>query len=135
MNPALEIGARIRAREITAVEVARQALARAEALNPKVNAFTALLPERALAEAAAVDARIARGEALGPLAGVPYAVKNLFDLEGVTTLAGSKVLRGNPPAARDGILMWATGMGFATNSRVGMSSPSMFFPQWLQLCT
>ncbi len=105
MNPALEIAARIRARQVTAVEVARQALARAEALNPKVNAFTALLPERAMAEAAAVDARIARGEALGPLAGVPYAMKNLFDLAGLTTLAGSKVLRGTPPAARDGFLV------------------------------
>ncbi len=105
MNPALAVAARIRAGETTAVEATRAALARAEALNPKVNAFTAMLPERAMAEAAAVDARIARGEDPGPLAGVPYAVKNLFDLQGVTTLAGSKVLRGNPPAARDCFLV------------------------------
>ncbi len=105
LNPALAIAARVRARQVTAVEVARTALARAEALNPTVNAFTALLAERALAEAAAVDARIGRGEDPGPLAGVPYAAKNLFDLAGLTTLAGSKVRRDAPAATRDAFLV------------------------------
>jgi Asp-tRNA(Asn)/Glu-tRNA(Gln) amidotransferase A subunit family amidase len=65
-----------------------------------VNAFTGKSYARARAEAADIDARRARGEALGPLAGVPYAVKNLFDIEGEVTLAGSKVNRGHPQPAQ-----------------------------------
>ena len=105
MNPALGIAARVKAKQVSAVEVARAALARAEALNPTVNAFTALLAERALAEAAAVDTRIAAGEDPGPLAGVPYAAKNLFDLAGLATLAGSKLRRTAPPATQDAFLV------------------------------
>jgi 1-carboxybiuret hydrolase len=71
----------------------------------KVNAFTDITTERALHEAAKIDALRSSGAALPPLAGVPYAVKNLFDLEGVVTLAGSKVLRSNPPAPQDGFLV------------------------------
>ena len=55
-------------------------------------------------EADAVDAAVAAGAAL-PLAGVPYAVKNLFDIEGVVTRAGSKINRDNPPAAADATLV------------------------------
>lgn len=104
-GPALALAARVRAREVTAVELARAALARAEARNGAVNAFTALLAERAMAEAAAVDARIAAGQDPGPLAGVPYAAKNLFDLAGITTVAGSKVRQGAPAATRDAFLV------------------------------
>jgi 1-carboxybiuret hydrolase len=104
-GPALAIAAQVRAGQVSAREVAGAALARAERLNPRVNAFTTLLAERALAEAAAVDERIARGEDPGPLAGVPYAVKNLFDLKGIPTLAGSKIRRSAPPAARDAFLV------------------------------
>ena len=50
-----------------------------------------------MAGAAAVDARIAAGEDPGPLAGVPYAAKNLFDLTGIPTLAGSRIRRDAPP--------------------------------------
>ena len=67
----------------------------------RLNAFTAVFAERARREAAEIDARRARGDALGPLAGVPYAVKNLFDVQGVATLAGSKINAGLPPAQRD----------------------------------
>ncbi|TCZ54284.1 AtzE family amidohydrolase [Roseicella aquatilis] len=100
-NPALDTAARIRAGETTARAVTRAALARIAARNPAVNAFTALLADRALARAAALDARIAAGEAVGPLAGVPFAAKNLFDLAGLPTLAGSRIRRTAPPAARD----------------------------------
>src|SRR5687767_4379626 len=72
---------------------AREALdgctARIERTDGRVNAFTAKSYARAVAEAEAVDARRARGDVLAPLAGVPYAVKNLFDVEGEVTLAGS----------------------------------------------
>ena len=103
--PALDTAARIRAGETTARAVAEAALARIAAHNPAVNAFTAVLAERALADAAAVDARIAAGEALGPLAGVPFAAKNLFDLAGIPTVAGSKIRRTAPPATRDAFLV------------------------------
>ena len=78
---------------------------RIEATDAKVNAFTDKTFSRAFAEADAVDARFAKGEALGPLAGVPYAVKNLFDIEGLVTLAGSVVNRNHPPATADAFLV------------------------------
>ena len=60
---------------------------------------------RALAKADAIDARRARGESLGPLAGAPFAVKNLFDIEGLPTRAGSKINRDRAPAGRDATLV------------------------------
>jgi 1-carboxybiuret hydrolase len=86
---------------MTAVANVEAALARIEATDGRVNAFTAVLAERALERAAAVDARGAEG----PLAGMPFAVKNLFDLEGLATLAGSKIEREARPAARDAALV------------------------------
>ena len=74
---ALDIAKDIAAGKLSAREAAQAALARVAALNPKLNAFTLVTSERALKEAAAVDAARARGEKLPPLAGVPYAVKNL----------------------------------------------------------
>ncbi len=80
-------------------------LARIEATDGRVNAFTDRTFARARAEADAVDARRQRGEPLPPLAGVPYAVKNLFDIAGVTTRAGSKINRSHPRAAADAVLV------------------------------
>ncbi|MBL6076931.1 AtzE family amidohydrolase [Belnapia sp. T18] len=104
-GPALAIAARVRRGEISARAVAEAALARIAARGPEVNAFTAVLAERALAAADAVDARIAAGQDPGPLAGVPYAAKNLFDLAGTPTLAGSRIRRDAAPAARDAFLV------------------------------
>ncbi len=91
--------------EMSALQACDAAIARIEAVDPQVNAFTDRTYERARAEAAAVDLRRTRGEVLPPLAGLPYAVKNLFDIEGLTTLAGSKVNRGMPPAHADAVLV------------------------------
>ena len=102
---ALEIARSIAAGDLTAIEVLQATIARIEATDAKVNAFTAKHYQRARAEAAAVDAKRARGEALPPLAGVPFAVKNLFDVKGEVTLAGSKVNRTNPPAGQDALLI------------------------------
>jgi AtzE family amidohydrolase len=103
-DSAAAIAAAIRSGDTSATEIARATLDRVRRLDPEVNAFTEITEARALADAAAVDAALARGEAVGPLAGVPYAVKNLFDIAGVTTLAGSIIERDRPPAAADG---WA----------------------------
>lgn len=91
--------------ERSAREVCDQALAHIEAGDGAINAFTATTARRARAEADAVDARRARGEALPPLAGLPYAVKNLFDVEGLTTLAGSRINRELPAAHEDALLV------------------------------
>lgn len=96
-----EIAAAVRNGSMTAREVVEDHLARIAAIDPGLNCFTTLTPERARAEADAVDARIAAGIDPGPLAGVPIAVKNLFDIEGITTRAGSKILRDAPPAIAD----------------------------------
>ena len=91
----------LRYKQFSAVELAQQTLLRIERDNPQVNAFTEVTATRMLAEAAAVDARLATGDELPPLAGVPYAVKNLFDITGITTLAGAKLFSDAPPALSD----------------------------------
>ena len=82
----------LRAKEFTAVEVAREALEFAERENPKTNAYLLLCPERALAAAAEVDRKLAAGEDAGALAGVPVAVKDVILTKGVRTTCASKML-------------------------------------------
>jgi AtzE family amidohydrolase len=98
---ASEIAAAVRSGAASAREVAAAALERIEAANPQLNAFTRITAERGLEEAARIDGRRARGETLGPLAGVPFAVKNLFDIAGVSTVAGAKIDAEKPPARAD----------------------------------
>lgn len=98
---AAETAAAVKARKIHAREVAQAALDRIAALNPSLNCFTAVLADRALAEADEIDRRITRGEDPGPLAGVPFAAKNLFDIRGIPTLAGSIIRANAPPPAED----------------------------------
>lgn len=99
--PALELAAAVRARRVSARDVTEFTLARIAATHPQLNAFSVVTAERARHEATAVDAAVAAGRDPGPLAGVPYGVKNLFDLAGVVTVAGSKINRDNPPATED----------------------------------
>ena len=104
---AAEIAAKVKSREITAVATTKSALARIASHNAAVNAFTDVLETRALARAAEIDGSIARGESPGPLAGVPFAAKNLFHVAGLVTLAGSIIERGKPPASQDGFAVAA----------------------------
>ena len=101
MATATEIAAQVRGGDLSATEVARGALDRIAASNDRFNCLTEVTADRALAEAAAVDAARSRGDSPGPLAGVPYVAKNLFDVAGLTTLAGSRISADNPPAAAD----------------------------------
>nr|WP_275260935.1 AtzE family amidohydrolase [Achromobacter insuavis] len=96
---------RIRGGEHSAVAVLDATLARIRAADARYNCFTAITEDRARQEAAAIDARRARGDALPPLAGVPYAVKNLFDIAEEVTLAGGRVNAANPAAPRDATLV------------------------------
>ena len=98
---AAAISRAVHAGEISAMAVLETAIARILRLDPRLNCFTAHTFERARKEAAAVDAAIAAGRDPGPLAGVPVAVKNLFDVQGLPTLAGSKIRASAPPALHD----------------------------------
>ena len=104
-DSAQAIAAAVRSGNVTACEVAQAALSRIKQDNPRINAFVSVTAERAMREAEAVDAARKSGADLGPLAGVPYAAKNLFDIEGLPTLAGSKINQTRPPARRDAVLI------------------------------
>ncbi|WP_405807542.1 Asp-tRNA(Asn)/Glu-tRNA(Gln) amidotransferase subunit GatA [Streptomyces sp. NBC_01187] len=91
---AARLAEKIASGEVTSVEVTEAHLARIEAVDEKVHAFLHVDREGALAQAREVDARRERGEKLGPLAGVPLALKDIFTTEGVPTTVGSKILEG-----------------------------------------
>lgn len=102
---AIEIAEAVRSGEVSASAVVEACLARIDAHDSAIGAFTHVAHERARARAADIDARIKRGEDPGPLAGVPFAVKNLFDVKGIATLAGSRINRDLAPASRDAVLI------------------------------
>jgi aspartyl-tRNA(Asn)/glutamyl-tRNA(Gln) amidotransferase subunit A len=102
---AARIAADVAAGRRRATDVVTQALQRIAARNPALNAFTTVTAERALATAASIDAALSAGQPAGPLAGVPFAVKNLIDVAGLPTLAGSRINRDRPPAAADATLV------------------------------
>ena len=90
---AADLAALIRSKKVSAKEAATAALARLDAVNPKINAVVDHRPDDVLAQAAAVDAAIARGEDAGPLAGVPVTVKVNIDQQGFATTNGLKLQR------------------------------------------
>src|SRR6266403_754206 len=102
---ASDIAQAVAGRSISALAVTEAALARIARHNPVLNAFTDVTADRARAKARAIDAAIAAGKNAGPLAGVPFAVKNLFDVQGLSTRAGSKINRDLEPALRDATLI------------------------------
>lgn len=91
-----EIASAVQTKKTSAVEVAKHFQARIESLDPKLNSFILKNP-RALDEAKAIDERIAKGEAVGPLAGVPFGIKDMFCTKGLQTTAASKILEGFVP--------------------------------------
>jgi AtzE family amidohydrolase len=104
-NSAADIAAAVANGRASAVSVVEATLARIREHDPLLNSFTEVTEQRAFARARALDEARAAGEPVGPLAGVPFAVKNLFDIAGLRTLAGSKINRDLPPAARDATLI------------------------------
>jgi len=92
-----DVAGRIAAKDVSPVEATEAALARIEALQPKLNAFVTVTAEQALAKAREAAKQIARGDYRGALHGVPVAIKDLFDTKGVRTTAGSKLLADNVP--------------------------------------
>jgi AtzE family amidohydrolase len=102
---ASEIAAAVSSRKLTAAAVVDATLARIASLDPQLNAFTDVVADRARKRAHKIDQAVAAGHAVGPLAGVPFAVKNLFDVEALPTRAGSKINRDRAPATRDATLI------------------------------
>ena len=100
-----EIAAGVASGKTTATAVVNDALTRINQRNPTLNAFTAVTAERARDRAKAIDAAVNKKISPGPLAGVPFAVKNLFDVAEITTVAGSRINRAYPPAKRDSPLI------------------------------
>jgi len=105
MASVIDTAAAVRAGRQTAVDITRANLDRIAARDSSIKAFTAVVADRALAAAARIDNLVRSGRDPGPLAGVGFAVKNLFDIEGLTTLAGSRIDAELPPAARDATLV------------------------------
>jgi aspartyl-tRNA(Asn)/glutamyl-tRNA(Gln) amidotransferase subunit A len=99
------LAAEVTACRLKALEIVEVTLARIRARDPLLNSFTAVTERRARERARALDEARASGKPLGPLAGVPFAVKNLFDIAGLPTIAGSKINREKEPARRDAALI------------------------------
>ncbi len=97
MRTISQIQVGLRAREFSAVEIAREALAHAERQNPSTNAFLSLSHERAIAAAEHVDAQLSAGGELGLLGGVPVAVKDVISTKGLKTTCGSRMLENYIP--------------------------------------
>ena len=96
-----EIQQTLSAGDLSAHDIARQTLEAITRINPHINAWTTVTEERMLAEAENIDTLRREKRPLPPLAGIPYAVKNLFDVAGHTTLAGAELFSQRPPATAD----------------------------------
>jgi aspartyl-tRNA(Asn)/glutamyl-tRNA(Gln) amidotransferase subunit A len=111
---------KLRAREVSAVELARESLRKIHAAQPRLNAFITITDEVALEQARRADDDFARGVDRGPLQGIPYALKDLFDTRGIRTTGGAKIFADRVPdrdcavyeklRAAGAVLMGKTGM-------------------------
>jgi aspartyl-tRNA(Asn)/glutamyl-tRNA(Gln) amidotransferase subunit A len=106
-----ELAAQIRAGALSPVKLTEATLARVGALDPRLHAFIAVTRERALAEAHAAEMLLRAGHDRGPLHGIPYAVKDLYDVQGVATTAGTRLLAGNVAAADSAAVRRLAGAG------------------------
>ncbi|MET9426908.1 MULTISPECIES: amidase [unclassified Streptomyces] len=128
-----EAGALLRAGELTSVELTRAALDRIARLDPALHAFIRVTEETALERAAAADRELRAGLDRGPLHGVPYALKDIFDAEGVPTTSASRLRDGHVADAdstverrlRDG---GAVGLGKLTTFEFAVGGPSFDLP-------
>src|SRR6266511_5600343 len=93
--PAVELAARIRAKDLSPVEVVEAVLGRIEALNPRLNAFCLVRADQAREQARSAEAAVLRGDRLGPLHGVPVSVKDNVPVAGERLTYGSRLLRDN----------------------------------------
>ncbi len=104
-TPAVKAAALIRARKLSPVEYLDTVLKAAEKANPKLNCFRVVMAEEARRDAKRAEDAVMRGDALGPLHGVPVSIKDLVDVKDVPTRHGSTIFADNPPAVADDILV------------------------------
>jgi 1-carboxybiuret hydrolase len=102
---AAEIAHKVTQGTLAATDVIETALDRIARHDPVLNSFTAITADRARARARAIDEARRAGQGVGPLAGVPFAVKNLIDIAGLPTVAGSRINRDHAPAKADATLV------------------------------
>jgi len=124
------IASAVRRGELTATASISSCLQDIARNNGTLNCFTSILTERALQRASEVDSLIAQGKDPGPLAGVPFSVKNLFDVAGVTTLAGSLINQSHAPASTDAVLHGNIALahpGFLVNTHTLNNKWTQFF--------
>lgn len=122
--PAFEIAKNIKAKKISAREVTTEFLRQTEKLNPEINAFISI-NSQAVAEAEQVDAKIAKGEDVGPLAGVPIAVKDMLCTKGLRTTAGSKILHNFVPPYSATVVKKLQGAGAITIGKANQDEFAM----------
>jgi amidase len=109
--PATELAALLRRREVSAREVTQAHLDQIERVNPQVNAVVTLVAERALDEARAADERLAAGADVGPLHGLPIAVKDTHETAGIRTTHGSPILADHVPERDELVVERVRGAG------------------------
>jgi aspartyl-tRNA(Asn)/glutamyl-tRNA(Gln) amidotransferase subunit A len=115
-----EAARRLRAREISSEDLTRESLRIIDREQPRTNAFITVTGELALAQARAADNELARGVDRGPLQGIPYALKDLFETCGVPTTGGSKILAGYIPARDAAVVEKLRGAGAVLVGKTGM---------------
>ena len=93
----IELGRALRAGDLSATAITEHFLDRIDALEPRLGAFNVVCRDRALAQARAADTQLAAGVDLGPLHGIPYVAKDLYDVAGLPTTAGTRLLADNVP--------------------------------------
>jgi Asp-tRNA(Asn)/Glu-tRNA(Gln) amidotransferase A subunit family amidase len=96
-----DLATSVRGKRISAVELVGSSIDQIERVNPSLNAVVALRAEEALEEAASVDRRVSAGDTLGPLAGIPFLVKDTENTAGMQTTYGSLLFADTQPALRD----------------------------------
>ena len=94
---AIELAARIRSRDVSPVEVVQAHLDRIDAVDARINAMVTVCADSALEAARALESAMAAGTTPGPLAGVPFTVKDCLDTAGVPTQRGSRIFAGRVP--------------------------------------
>ncbi len=108
-----DLSAHFRAGRLGPVAYTEALLACTAALDPRLHAFIRVMPERALAQARAAEAALEAGADLGPLHGIPYGAKDLFDVRGVPTTAGTRLLADNIAARDSAVVRRLTAAGMA----------------------
>lgn len=116
----LDASQALRERRVSSQELTKESLRRSRELQGKLNAFLTFMDESALAEAKAADLRLAAGQPLGPLDGIPVAVKDLFYTKGVKTTGGSKIFADFVPNHDAAVVEKLRAAGAVVTGKLGM---------------